>query len=332
MEGRLEYISILRSLSVLGVVFFHVYGYTFAEHFPDTRALYESTYYWLFQCVVINIAMPLFTFIAGYLFEYLFFEKGKYQAFLPFVNKKIKRLWIPYFVFGIIMMATTSNFHPLRLLQGGFWHLWYLPNLFWCFVIAWLINKYVVNSFFRLLLLPIFLFSQLLGWHIPAFMGIQSVPIWIGYFYMGMLFWDYNDVIQKLIRKYVLVIPLFVIYAIIAYFFPVEYGDKTWYSIIAAICIITCMWFFFISSNEVVDRFFKPLVWLSTYSFGIYIFHNWVGLYLVGHFSQRVFHLPEFAANHVFLFPLCLTMVDLVISTFLSWGLLQTKVGRELIG
>lgn len=332
MKERLQYISILRSISVLLVVFFHVYGYTYAEHFPETKDIYETTYYWINQCVVINIAMPLFTFISGYLFEYLYSEKGKYRDFLPFIKNKFDRLWIPFFVFGFVMMATTSNFHPLKLLEGGYWHLWYLPRLFWCFFIAWFINRYITKPHFRILLCPILLFYQLLGWNIPTFIGIQGVTNWLGYFYLGILIWDYKDIIHNVVGKFILIIPLFVVYIIISVHYPVEYGEGTWYSVIAAVSIVTCLWYLFISMNEKTIRFFKPLIWLSSYSFGIYIFHNWVGLYLVGHLSQKLFHLPELAANHVILFPLCLTSVDLIISTFLSWVLLKTKVGKKLIG
>ena len=78
---KLTYISILRSLSILVVVFFHVYHYMYVPaHFPETVQMYHDTYFWFNQCVGINIAMPMFTLIAGFLFSY-FYDKGKYQEF-----------------------------------------------------------------------------------------------------------------------------------------------------------------------------------------------------------------------------------------------------------
>ena len=69
---KLTYISILRSLSILVVVFFHVYQYMYVPaHFPETVQMYHDTYFWFNQCVGINIAMPMFTLIAGFLFSYL---------------------------------------------------------------------------------------------------------------------------------------------------------------------------------------------------------------------------------------------------------------------
>ena len=47
-------------------------------HFPETVQMYHDAYFWFNQCVGINIAMPMFTLIAGFLFSY-FYDKGKYN-------------------------------------------------------------------------------------------------------------------------------------------------------------------------------------------------------------------------------------------------------------
>ena len=55
---KLTYISILRSLSILVVVFFHVYQYMYVPaHFPETVQMYHDAYFWINQCVGINVAM-----------------------------------------------------------------------------------------------------------------------------------------------------------------------------------------------------------------------------------------------------------------------------------
>ena len=141
LKMKLTYISILRSLSILVVVFFHVYQYMYVpRHFPETVQMYHDAYFWFNQCVGINIAMPMFTLIAGFLFSY-FYDKGKYQEFVPLIKKKAMRLLLPFFVFGILMMATTGvPFKPWELYTGGFAHLWYLSFLFWCFPL-WMVYK-----------------------------------------------------------------------------------------------------------------------------------------------------------------------------------------------
>ena len=131
---RLDDISILRACCILVVVFFHCYGMMYAEaHFPETISEYKKLYFIPVQCVFINIAMPMFVFISGYLFEFLL-QKGKYPTWGNLLQKKGIRILLPYFVFGLLFMATTNNWHPLQLLNGGYWHLWFLPMLFWCFI------------------------------------------------------------------------------------------------------------------------------------------------------------------------------------------------------
>lgn len=330
---KLNYISLLRSLSIIVVVFFHVYGYMYADHFINTKEVYNQTYYWINQCLFINIAMPMFTFISGYLFEYLYTDKKKYREFLPFVKNKFMRLWLPFFIFGLIFMATTNDFHPLRLItEGSYWHLWYLPRLFWCFMCAWMLNKWVTKPMVRLLLLPILLFYPLVGLNIPPFIGMQCTTRWLCWFYMGMIFWDYKDSIIATIKKYYLTYPLFVLYLIQAWFFPVEYGERTWYSILSICAILSILWYLFYQMPNTDNWACKMLISLSKYSFGIYIFHNWIGVYLISSTAQRLFNLPELAANHIYLFPFCVSMLDLFICIILSWLLMRTKIGRILIG
>ena len=50
----LQDISILRSLSIIAVVFFHVYGMMFADHFPAIKELYHSIYFTLNNCWIIK--------------------------------------------------------------------------------------------------------------------------------------------------------------------------------------------------------------------------------------------------------------------------------------
>ena len=133
VNERLLDISLLRVISIVAVVAFHVYGMMYADHFPKSKDLYHQIYWTWNQCGLINIAMPMFVFVSGYLFAFLM-RKGKYPTFGALLKNKIKRLLLPYFVFGLIMMATTGNFRPLDLFSGCYWHLWFLPMIFWCFI------------------------------------------------------------------------------------------------------------------------------------------------------------------------------------------------------
>lgn len=79
-------ISILRVVSIIIVVFFHVYGMMYAEHFPETKQLYYDTYYIVNQCIFINIGMPMFVFISGFLFQSQL-NSGKYSSICQLLKK-----------------------------------------------------------------------------------------------------------------------------------------------------------------------------------------------------------------------------------------------------
>lgn len=248
---KLTYISILRSFSILVVVFFHVYQYMYVPaHFPETVQMYHDTYFWINQCVGINVAMPMFTLIAGFLFSYLF-DKGKYQDFVPLIKKKAMRLLLPFFVFGILMMATTGvPFRPWELYTGGFVHLWYLSFLFWCFPLGWCIMKYIKSVYVQVFILVVFLWGASQGKVLPTIMGIHNITKWFGWFMLGMLLASYQTKINKVISKYHFVILVLVPFLLQAYFSPLKYGDQTWYSVLCVASFIVGILYIFANMGE----------------------------------------------------------------------------------
>ena len=250
---KLTYISILRSLSILVVVFFHIYQYMYVPaHFPETVQMYHDAYFWINQCVGINVAMPMFTLIAGFLFSFLY-DKGKYQELLPLIKKKAMRLLLPYFVFGILMMATIGvPFRPWELYTGGFAHLWYLSFLFWCFPLGWCIKKHIKSVNLLVFILVVFLFGSCQEKVLPRLLGVQYITCWFGWFMLGMLLSSYQTKIKKVISKYHLVILLLIPFLLQIYFSPLEYGDQTWYSVFCVASFLVGILYIFANIGEIV--------------------------------------------------------------------------------
>lgn len=325
----LQDISILRSLSIIAVVFFHVYGMMFADHFPAIKELYHSIYFTLNNCWIINIAMPMFVFISGYLFYYQL-QRGKYPTFIPLVEKKFTRILIPYFIFGLIMMATTGAFHPFELLHGGYWHLWFLPMIFWCFIISYFLKGIATWNKGVLVAFIIFSFAiSLLGQILPQIIGLHNITVWYCWFILGGIVHLFSNCINMILRKTHIHWIFLFLYILINLFKPTPYGERTWYLIVSQICIIITLWYYFHNAKW---KCFQPLISFSKYSYGIYIFHNWLALYLISRTAQHLFPLAEWAANHTVLFPLCFFVITMGMSFILSWGLLKTKIGKLLIG
>mgnify|MGYP002568248289 CR=1 FL=1 len=334
VNERLLDISLLRVISIVAVVAFHVYGMMYANHFPESKDLYHEIYYTWNQCGLINIAMPMFVFISGYLFAFLM-GKGKYPTFGILLKNKIKRLLLPYFAFGFIMMATTGDFHPLNLLRGDYWHLWFMPMLFWCFIISYgVINKLRDNLYIFVLTLVatfIFRFFPLSGM-IPKILGLPYILNWYCWFLLGCFVQIYSSDVVNFLRKYRLYIPLSIIYLIMIVLKPTPYGVYTWYLLLAQISIILVIWYFAHTLKKNYFNRLSSLISFGKYSFGIYIFHNWIAFYLVSRTAQRVLPLSDWAIHHTYLFPFSLFIITLFLSWGISWLLLKNKIGRTLIG
>lgn len=329
---RLDNISILRTFCILVVVFFHCYGMMYADtHFPNTVSIYESLYFIPNQCVFINIAMPMFVVVSGYLFCYLL-QLGKYPTWGNLLQKKGIRILLPYFVFGLFFMATTGNWHPLRLLYGTYWHLWFLPMLFWCFIVGYGIHKIKLDTIYEMIVLLLAYIGSFLPMCIPSIIGMKYITIYFYWFYLGMLCYKYRDTIYSYLRKYKLSIFLLLCSVAVIVLFPVEYGDSTWYGNLAVTCCVVSISCLMSGIDWSKFKVTSPIVKFSSYSFGIYIWHNWVALMLISKTSKQLFGLPNLAANHVILFPLCFSLITLAISWGLSWGMMKTKIGKFLIG
>lgn len=325
-------IAILRTLSVVVVVVFHVYGMMFADHFPQTKDLYKSIYFYFNNCVIINVAMPIFVFISGYLFFYQL-KKNKYQSFIQMVKKKTIRILVPYFVFGLVMMATTGGFYPFELLYGGYWHLWFLPMIYWCFIISYFMKSIDKWNRWVLLTVTLAIFGvPLLGKFIPRIMGLHNITIWYCWFFLGGVMYVFKNQTTTWILRYKINILLLLVYIAITVTSPTDYGNITLQLIISQICIIVFLWNVIHTMPQSLIKYFKPFISFSRYSFGIYIFHNWVALYLVSNTMKRIFNLQSLAQEHIILFPFMFFVVTLIVSYFMSYILLKTKIGRFLIG
>ena len=317
------------------VVFFHTYGYMFAQaHFPESVEKYRDLYCLPNQCVFINIAMPLFTAISGYLFSYLY-SQGKYRDFWPFLKKKATRLLLPFFVFGTLMMLTTgAAFQPWMLYTGGFSHLWYLTALFWCFPVGWLVLRFCSARPYWLTVA----FAVLLqfGDHvscIPRILGIHSI-LWYRWFLLGQILALYRRAVGSFIVKRHLAVPLLLPFAILSWIFPSEYGSTSLLSRVMVSLFLVGLFALLDkdclrAEQNIVVKF---AVWFSRYTFGIYIFHNWIGPYMISSTAKRLFHLAPLANEHVILFPFLLSLMILGVSFVLTYGLLKTKIGKILIG
>lgn len=342
---KLYDVVVIRSIAIVMVVAFHAYGMTYwDEHFPDMAEKYKNLYYVINHCIL-NFRMPLFVFISGLLFSFLEREKGKYPTFTALFKNKFRRLIVPYLIFTTIYMLTTDiGFNLKILLSGWLAHLWFIVTLFWCFISTRLfcLIPYSHTVPFKAILLAIGFALMFLDQPTIAFMGIQALPKWFFWFYLGYVISPYRDRLFNYInRRKILLLILLTMYSLglactITFMDSKEEGGG--FAYLAQVSIVLSIWY--TTNWAIKNSFWGRGKWyenaifkeLNKTSYGIYVLHCWLLTLIVSPTAIQILHLDELAANHLFLFPFLLFLTTLTVSYLGAKILLKTKIGRFLIG
>lgn len=336
MKTEFRYdIAILRLLCIVVVVYFHAYGMTYAEHFSNSTAeLYRIYYEYFNKTYLINIAMPMFIFISGFLFGGQLLSRN--YSFIRVLKNKFMRIMLPFFLFTILFMFTTNSISWKPFYEWTYWHLWFLPMIFWCFIIGYLIRPLLYYNFFLSVIILIISFSislfQISG---STFLALGSIVQWFCWFALGMFIYKYETIIlQSLssIKKGVIIILLITVYFFIILNYPWEYGERTILGQFATISITLALWLLFNWIPWKNFLFTDVLVALSGYSFGIYIFHNWLEMHMLSRTAQRLLPIEQLAIDNPWVFPFAFGTLAFLLSLGCSWVFMKTKIGKRLIG
>lgn len=131
LKKRIEWIDIAKGVSIILVVYLH----GVLSSIPISRL-------WLNTCL-----MPFFFFASG-----LLFSGAKFNTITPFLKKRVKTLYKPYFIFSAILLLgiwllNDSRFstpkHLLQYVMTGWegWALWFVPVLSFTEILFYYINK-----------------------------------------------------------------------------------------------------------------------------------------------------------------------------------------------
>lgn len=346
---HLAHLDFLRGLCVLTVVVFHCYAFLTHGHFPAMRETYLQ-FDRINYCGPIVVAMPLFTFISGFLYAYLR-NLGKYSKDLPFLKNNIKRLLLPYIFFVVLFSITMEIQHTdfititnhtwHRIVYGNYIHLWYLPILFWCFIIIRLYERFSISK----ISLLIFLISALIVACVIPFsdtiFNIQSVAQWFYWFLLGYTYFKYRDYFQLLFSNRNRRIIMFLFACIceigLILYLGFPYYKRAYHASEVIIVSIFIIAIFIIvedlTKSETLKKVFtsKIVKSVSKYSFGIYIFHYWLAPVIISSTAKSVFHLEAFA-EHYYIFPIVFSIATFIASYIVTYLFQKTKLGKYLLG
>ena len=203
-------VNYLRSYAIITIVIWHCFvcplsAWNLIEHTKETTIISM-----LARFFIPDANMPLFTFISGYLFAYLYKkDKEKYGNFKPLLRAKFDRLVIPFLIIGTLVNITMPERYLYMIMNGEGSHLWFCMMLFWCFIIRWIIlkaNWKPLNFAMLIFSLMAILYSKGNNWNLPEFplslFGIRHAIFFYMYFVMGGALFEYKEPLLELLNKY----------------------------------------------------------------------------------------------------------------------------------
>lgn len=139
----MDVVAIRLSFIFLLVIYHALCIYTGAWDSPFMPAVNIPGYNWLGSLIHLN-QMEALVFISGLLLGHYVMIRSDRLSFHSCVVKKAKRILLPCLLFGIIYYVMfydlqASWYSIVWKLLNGCGHLWFLPMIFWCFVLVYLI-------------------------------------------------------------------------------------------------------------------------------------------------------------------------------------------------
>lgn len=324
----------------IGLIFLLIGTHAFAPYSGSWDALPNmgnGIFYKYLSPFTHFISMPALIFISGYLFGHSW-HKTKHQTFKEFIIKKIKRLIIPSIIFSgfyyFFFYDTTQSFIQIvyRIINGC-GHLWFLPMLFWCFFFTFLLHK--INISHRVVISILFIVSIL---PIPTLpFRLSSTCSYIIYFFVGSTLQIGGGIQLKHCALWLVCLTL--IYFILQFIYPEislmsksSIFDKAIYLLainsIKLILGFTGIGIAFIATQMFLQTGYNLpayLVSLSTYCYGVYIFHQFI-------LKCIYYNIPVAEYINPDVLPWAAFIITLLLSSTATAILLRTKVGRYLIG
>ncbi|MBR6722834.1 acyltransferase [bacterium] len=208
---RLFYIEILQAFGILCVFLGHALRiyHDGGWYFHKTQTILAFD---IIDKFIYSFHMPLFMFLSGFLF---YLNKDKIQNAWEYVLKRVKRLLLPFYLAGFLYVLPMICFiNPLDKSIGFYytsfltldytWHLWFLIDLF-IITLFFVLYYFKFNKINKYVLLVV-----LIGFNLLATIGPSSclarIPKFAIFFYLGCLFVEHKDFIEKTLARYIWVI------------------------------------------------------------------------------------------------------------------------------
>lgn len=276
---------------------------------------------------VYSFHMPLFVFVSGCVYAFQYEVLGRRTNFRIFVVKKAKRLLVPYFIFGLLLVLLMCGcgfrvsfldyaYNGL-LLSKDSRHLWFVLMLFEVFIIFYIVNFCIEKFAISKWLLLLFSFTcYLVSSYIPYLLQINNAFRYLFWFTLGYMFVLHKQKVQTIVVNYLTVVGLLLAYLTVEHHMSDGIPFFSTITAMAGIMLIYQLSCDFKSISRF--RFFRLV---SENSFGIYLYHVFI-IYLLFYFFKDA-HVPAYV------FSVSVFFISLLISVLLT--IFSRSVGLRFI-
>lgn len=284
-----------------------------------------------------------FVFISGYIFTFQLVEKKKFSSLKSLFTSKFQRLLIPSFIFSAIYILFFLNgLSPTSIvlkIVGGAGHLWYLPCLFWCF----LLQYFIIDKHFSPKLMIIVLVIAMAISCVPLPLQIHRALYYITFFYGGGMFWKYNkwfrdkDSTKNIILSWTFFLILFVgVNLLILHLTTISSAQKLSMPIKGLILVSNTYSKAILGWSGIIALYLtsvyyckrhslsKTIIKIGTCGYGVYVFHQFILVYL-----YRYTEFPQLCGTYGL--PWAGFGVTVLLSVLLTLAVRSTKIGRKYL-
>lgn len=329
-----------KTILMLFVIIGHSISFWNGEWFTALTPEKTSIFYKYLSIFIGGFHIYGFALVSGYIFYYLKIEKNKYQDYLQFILRKIKRLIVPFIfvmlcwvlpINQIFFKYNTSDIIFRFLLGTNPSQLWFLLMLFWVFVIFWPIAHWIDHYCFGGIIIMFFFYLLgTVGSNIcPNYYMIWTACRYVLFFGCGFFIRKFK--MESLSKKNPLIFAscyclIFAIYKITYNVGDVSNIHKIYsYGIECIFHLVGSITVFFILQR--LAEYFNvnggKSTKLAQYSMPIYLFHEQIIYIVIGLLNGKI---------NIYILSIICFVVSVSGSYIISKVLFKWKFTRILIG
>lgn len=337
----LNEISFMRPVLLVLLVSYHAFApYAGTWQMPD--GIEEVNIYKVIALLSRAFRLEGFVFISGYIFTFQLVERKKFDTFGGLFKSKLQRLLIPSFLFSALYIVLFLDFEGMFLFAvkvvEGAGHLWYLPCLFWLFLIQYVIVKQGLTL--KQMAIPLVL---------GVILSVQPLPLQLDkslyyciFFTGGGFFWMYSHQItavcttHKVLISWVVFTISFVLLNMAIRHFTIMANHSESYMFKNMMFAFNCISKALLAWTGICALYLtavkycqkhklsQVIIKIGACGYGVYVFHQFILVFLYGQTE-----LPQYVGTYWL--PWIGFVITVFLSTVLTLAVRTTKIGRKYL-